>query len=651
MNGEIAYDKDGKILNNVSAYQPSQEERDLYAFCKKDYENGDEILNRPFEEFNNKSVIGRMNEDQKSWLAWTPEASSDPEDAWRWNGVRPITRLRIMSTAAHATKTTLVPQVFAQNDADEEDRDMSYVAKTLLEYNINLRDYPITFFYGIISGLVNPVTFWEVEYTEAYQEILEGTNSEYTKKKVIDDILSGFQNHLHAPNEILISNPYQFDLQKQKVLIKRRKISYDEAEGLHGEHQNWGHVKPGINAVQSEDGLFYDVEDINSDMVEECTYYYRRLDRQVVFVNGIYLSNLNTEFNPFTHRTSKNKPKYQFVKFGSEPIDAKKFFYYKSLAAVMSNDQEAVDREWQMFFDASMLATYPPTIGMGGGKIDKSVVVPAMHTELGKDAKVEPLNIANPMAALAALREGERSINESSQDPQSSGVQSGPQKTRGEAVILQENAETNLGPITRIAGQMVKEIGELMLDDIFRYQTIGEMSEILGGIPKMKYKTFVLPNKTKGGKNVSEYIKFTDRFAGTKMSKREKRDEELKMYEENGDEKYVYEVNPALAARMNYLVSVDSDQLMKKNTAFERAFKLEIFDRAIANAEVLGLDVQKVGMDFLMEPLVKGEASKYFIKNGNEGMALGLITPQENQGKSMPSKLVKSVAMERALPV
>jgi hypothetical protein len=135
------------------------------------------------------------------------------------------------------------------------------------------------------------------------------------------------------------------------------------------------------------------------------------------------------------------------------------------------------------------------------------------------------------------------------------------------------------------------------------------------------------------------------------MSKREKRDEELKMYEENGDEKYVYEVNPALAARMNYLVSVDSDQLMKKNTAFERAFKLEIFDRAIANAEVLGLDVQKVGMDFLMEPLVKGEASKYFIKNGNEGMALGLITPQENQGKSMPSKLVKSVAMERALPV
>lgn len=649
MYGTLAYDEKGNVKNSVSAYQPSKEERDLYALCRKDYDNGNEILNRPFREFNNKSVIERMNEDQRAWLAWTPEASSDPEDSWRWNGVRPVTRLRIMSTAAHATKTTLVPQVFAQNDNDEEDRDMGYVARTLLEYNINLRDYPVTFFYGVISALVNPVTFWEVEYTEAYQDILEGTNSEYTKKKVVDDILSGFQNHLHAPDDILISNPYQFDIQKQKCLIKRRRISYDEAEGLHGEHENWKHVKPGLQAVMAEDGVYYDVEDINGDMVEECTFYYRRLDRQVTYVNGIYLGNPNTEFNPMTHRTTKNKPKYQFVKFGAEPIDEKKFFYYKSLAAVMSNDQEAVDREWQMFFDASMLATYPPTIGSGGGKIDKSVVVPAMHTELGADAKITPLNIANPVAALNALREGERSLNESSQDPQLSGVQSGTQKTRGEAVLLQENAETNLGPITRIAGQMVKDVGALMLDDIFRYQTIGEMQEILGGIPKMKYKTFVLPNRTKGGKNVSEYIKFTDRFSNTKMTKKEKEEAELKMYEENGDEKFVWEVNPQLASRMEYLVSVDSDQLMKKNTAFERAFKLEVFDRAISNFQILGLDPKKIGMDFLMEPLVKGEASKYFIDNGNADMAMNLI-PQE-QGKGMPSRLVEATAMERSLPV
>lgn len=643
MIGELTYEKD-KITNPLSAYQPSKEVKELYQICKESYEEGDEIMRRPFNEFNNRSLVSRMNEDQKAWLSWTPDRSDVPEEGWQWNGVRPITRNKVISTAAHLTSQLIYPAIFAQNDQDEEDRDAAYVAKELIEYNIRNSSYETTFLYGVISGLVNPVTYWEVDYVQEYQTILEGTNSNYTKKEVIDDVLSGFQNNLRTADEIFIANPYQFELQRQRFLIKRRLLSHKEAQGKWGNHDNWQYVKPGLRVLMGNDSLFYDIEDVNNNLIEELTFYYRKIDREVTFINGIYFGGNNTEFNPFSHRTNKNQPRYQFVKFGSEPIDAKRFFYYKSLVAKMSNDQEAIDREWKMYFDASFLATYPPVITSGAGKIDRSVVIPAMVTDLPRDSQINPLNIVNPSAAAGALREAERSLNESSQDPQSQGAQQGPQKTAKESILLQENAEVNLGPIGRMIGEMVREIGVLMLDNILRYQTVGEVTEILGGIPKMKFRSFILNNKNINGKNRTEIIKFTNRFADKSYSKEEKEDEELRMFQETGDDKHLWEVNPAQFHKFNFLVVIDYEQLFKRNTAFERAFKLEIYDRAIQNPYV---DQQLITRDFLMEPLVKGEASKYMKEV--EGALGGLVPEMMGKGsKGLTERITQSTALERS---
>ena len=48
-----------KKTDKVSAYQPSKEVRDFTSFVKKDYEIGDEILNKPYVELNNMSVLQR----------------------------------------------------------------------------------------------------------------------------------------------------------------------------------------------------------------------------------------------------------------------------------------------------------------------------------------------------------------------------------------------------------------------------------------------------------------------------------------------------------------------------------------------------------------------------------------------------------------
>lgn len=621
---ELLYDKKGKVESPLSAYQPSEEVKALTAFCKSDYSTGNDILNRPFEEFNDLSPIARANEDQKNWLNWNPGPSGDPEEDWRYFGTRPLTRNRIISTAAHLTRNLLAPSVFAQNEADEEDKAWGEVGDLLLEYNIRRSDYEEAFLYGVISGLVNPVSYFHVSYTQSYQDVWMGRE----RQTVLDDENSGFQYGLAPMDEILFDNAYVFKIQKQRFLIRRKRITYDDAESKYGDHENWPHVIAGVQAVLGEDNLFYDVEDMSGNMVEEVTYMVRGQDLEVPFVNGIYLGNPNTDYNPFVHRTHKNKPRYPYAKYGAEPIDAMRFYFYKSYAAKMANDQELVDRQWQMAMDGSYLETFNPVVGIGTGKIDKSFMVPGSVSSLEEGEKIEMLKgVGNSSAAIQGLREAERSANESSVSDLLGGSGSEADTAR-EALLLQSNAETNLGLVGNMIVNMVKDVGEMMMDDIIRYQTVAESEEILGGVTRMKYRTFILNNKIKDGKEQTHVIKFTDRYAGSQMGKRARDMEALKLLEQGKKSgKVLWEVNPSAFSRLSFNVTYDVEQMLRRNTSFERAFKLSVYDRAIKDPNIAKDPKSSTAItrDFLLEPLVGGETAKYLPDESTLKVLQGIV--------------------------
>ena len=644
MTGKIALTTKGQVESTLSAYQPSNAERDLITQVRLAYQDGEDNLNNPYKEFNGRSFIERMNEDQKAWLSWTPDPYEGDDD-WRWNGVRPITRNRVISTMAHLTARLLIPMISAQNKDQEEDRQAGYVMKEMVEHNIRNSNYETAFLFGVMSGLVNPVSYFQVDYCKSYQDMwVDGK-----KEEVIDDVFSGIQHSLIPTDEMFFENPHQYEWQKQDWTMHHKLISYGEAEAKWGEYSNFKHVQPGKKVIMHEDGVFYDVEDENDTMVEYVCYKNRRKDLEVVFLGGVYIGDPNPEYNPFVHRTPKNKPKYNVVKYGYEPIDGMRFVGYKSLVAKMANDQAAADREWQMYFDASTLATFNPTVSVGAGKIDRSVMTPAMNTDLPPGSTFTPVQVANPAVARNALAEAERSANESSQDPQTIGMQQGPQKTKGESVILQQNAQTLIGLPAKMIGVMVKEIGGLLTDDIIRYQTIGEAGKIVG---EMTYKSFVVPGRIREGQERAIHIKFTDRFAGKEMSKYDKNKEEFALLEKAGDDKEIFEIDPVKFSEMDFLINIDAEEMLQKNEAFERAFKLETYDRAIMNP-LVAQDPEaqlKITRDFLFEPLMKGEAGRYLPSIQKVAQQ---VIPQEGVVRApqngMSSNLVRSVAKQKAL--
>ena len=644
MLGTVPTDRKGKPLVPKSGYQPGKEILDLTLTIKRAYEDGQANHDAPRDEYNGMSLTERTNESNRRWLAH-PDTPYEGEDDWRFSGVPPMTRNRIIFTAARMTSQLLYPKNFAQNTEQEEDREAAYVMDTLVEHVIRNSNYDMAFLFGVIGAMCNPVIYMDVRYCEDYQEAWVNGKRE----RVIDDMFSGFQYSLLPTDEILFESMFVFEYQQQEWIIHKKRASYEEMEGKYGDHANWQHVQEGRMVLPGDDGYFYDVDDIENDgLVGYACYKHRKSDTEIPFVNGIYLGNSNPAYNPFYHRRYNDKgqdvPVYNQVKMGYEPIDTMRFYGFMDLCQKMENDQDAATREWQDYFDASRLATFAPLVTMGAGKIDKSVVSPAGVTDLGdKDAKALPLNIANPNAARMAFQEAKESGNETSIDPQSAGKKQGPQQTKAETLLLERNTDTGLGITAKLIGRTVKDIGALTNDNILRYMTVGEAGELLG---EMTYKSYLV-DRVKEGKKQTTQIRFSDRYAGASMSKEEKEMEEYKLMDEYGADSELFFVNPGPFVRLRFSTVVDPDQLMQRNDAFERTFKLSVYDRAIADP-LIQQDMEahsKITRDFLLEPLVKGDAAKYM---PNIKKIAEQITPAAGQSgrpsKSTPASTVRQLA-------
>jgi len=256
MVGTIERDKDGKITSPVSAYNPPEEVRTLTERIAGDVSISVTSQYTPFTEFNDLSLLDRMDIDQKRWNAYRMPQSQDLDEAWRWNGVRPITRNKILGIVAQVTSVLQMPAPFAQNDKDELDRDAAEVMGILMEYNIRNSSYIEDYVSWVTESLVNPVSFLGVGFFEAMQKVRDKNGS---MRDVVDDVISGFQTFNIPCDEVLIGNYHQKYLQKQRFIARRRYIDFDEAQAKWGDVEYFKeYVNPGvIHTFNSEDQLFY----------------------------------------------------------------------------------------------------------------------------------------------------------------------------------------------------------------------------------------------------------------------------------------------------------------------------------------------------------------------------------------------------------
>lgn len=624
--------------SEISAYQPSPDVIALTKKVKDDYAQGTEILNRPWPELNDRSIIDDQNRGQMMFNAFVDTSVEDPNEAWKWRGTRSMARNKGIAMHANLTANYLIPLFLAQNEDDEVDRDFSEVMRDIIEWMTlpTNSNYQSSFLQIVFGALTNPVTYLGAEYCEVYQTIKEKTKSgKYTKKEVLDEVLSGFNAPIYSASQILITNAYERNIQKQRSIIKRRFVEKSELEAKYGDHPNWGFVQHGIRSIYNQDDdLFYDIKDdenFNLTIVSEETYLNRRDDIEVCFVNGIYMGDEDVEANPIKHRDNRNAPKYNVVPFGYHHI-GEHFFYYKSMMNSLGWDNALYDTMSEIVMNRAMLELEMPVAVSGSDEIDSDIMFPnSVVTLEDKDAKIVPLlPNSNMVGGFNALRETEKSINDGSTNEVISGQLPDANQKAYNVAQAQANGRKLISAVGKSIAASVIQLGDLMKDIALNNITPPKVEELVGGGMKLKYKKFLLQGKKSAGKSLDRMITFDPDLIGKDMTPEEQKYASVGLLEETGypnNTNSLIKVNPELFAKFKYLTKCDVEEMFAKNDEYWQPILSALSVQLATNPYV----DQEALTRKLMYAYFRSEADDLVKKNSSPMGLSGQVPPQPGQ--------------------
>lgn len=575
MNGETAN-------TPLSWYQAPDAVAEFTRLARRDAQTGEEILNRTYLELNGRSVIEDENRGQMMFNAFVDTSVEDPAEAWKWRGTRSMARNKGIAMHANLTASYLLPLFVAQNEDDETDVDFSETMRDIVEWMAapSNSDYQSSFLQVVFGALTNPVTYLGAEWNEAYQKIRERrADGSYEVREILDEVLSGFNAPIWSSSQVLITNAFERNMQRQRRVIQRRHVERQELEAAFGHLENWKYVQDGVRAVFSEDdGLFHEVADRSSSsrsiLVEE-TAKSRRDDTEVTFVNGIPMvpdGAADCEGCPMRHRDNRNRPKYNVVPFGYSRI-GEHFFFYKSMMNALGWDNALYDAQAEVFMNRAFLEAEMPVAISGSDEIDSDVIFPnSVVTLESPDSRATPLLPNGNLAALgAAMDRTEKSISDGSVNETISGQLPSGSPTAYSIAQSQTNARKLIGAAAKSIAESVVRYGDLMKDIAIGHVTAPEVEELVGGSMKLKYRSFLVDGKSAEGTPTRKSVKLDPELIGASMTPEQARAREVELaveagYPDKGSS--IRLVNPQLFAKFRYLTRIDYEEMFAKNQEY-----------------------------------------------------------------------------------
>lgn len=640
IGSEITQDKDGnptssgKMLSK-SSYQPSKEIKDLFSRVQIDYHKAYSLQHRAFDEFDGHSLLQRTKMDQETFGAFVGAQYIPQQKKWRWKGRKNTSRNKLIGILAHMLSGMLFPLVDAQNEENESDKTTAKVMRILVEEHLRKADYQTKFLYIVLSALVNPAVFVEVDYVMAFQKIKEKlANGTINVTEAVDTFLSGLALNIIPIDQLLLADFYTGHIQHQPYIIRLNRISWDQARKIYGHSPNFNFVEAGKTRVfmaGQEEGTLFDIDwtEADSNAVQVLTACYRDEDLEVTFVGGVFMGEENDVYNsnPFSHRRMsligdewKSIPIYQYAKTGFEPIDPSgRFAYFKSGAFKEYWDDATQNKMHQLLVDGTYLDVIKPMFISGLTKVDSTVIAPGATVGIPQGGQVTPFQMGpNLVGAMKAMDLQKEDMSESTQDKIMQGSVD-PNVTATATIQAQNQARIFLGVFGVMMADLISQIGYLTMDCIIQHTTQGDIDATIPESLSMKGKTILAKGKEKG-KDITNKIVFTDAFMDKKMTPQEIEDYSWKLYKKQGPDNILYEVNPFRFARTVYSFYINPTDITDTAMGNNKQKDLVAFNM-FANPVVSPyVDMKEVVDEFVIEKYGGNNPDRFKIKGNVNAM-------------------------------
>lgn len=605
-----------KDRKNISTYQPKGKELENKKVTERDYDIGWKIMNTPFREFDNKTLLQVTREEHDQFNMVTRAEPTDVYQKWRSRDIKPMARKQMIELAAELTANSLVPMIFAMNTDSRRDRDAEDIMKSLFKWNIQHSDYDEHMLSSVFAFVLNRACYMSVEFMRVMQDVrVKVAEGKYEVKEVVDEILSGLQLSVIPVDEVFITNAYEPDIQRQRAVIRRRIVSYQEADGLYSKSKNWKFITPGVRAMYHDgDGLIYDVvsKDLHSDQVEVIIHRNRREDKQVEYVNGIEMWSGPIKHRSLPDENGITRPKYPIAKGFFAPSANPRFYYGMSAVAEVMPQAKVVNKMHQLFLDGTYLATQPPTVQSGGTQLTAQVFAPGVNTYSVDETRIERLGPnTDPMFAYNAAKDEENSLKAMHSINVVSAAAEQAGTTAYAVAALREQALKQLGIMGKQLTGFIEQVGELVLDIIVHHETVGTMLNTMGDDVALKYPTFLLEDEDEDGRTMNKIIVFSDELIGVEMTDEERNQADQELLNDVDEDTVLVKVNPVRFSEFKYSVQVTPDMLVPKTEATRRLEAENSYNKLIQSPYA---NKYKVSRDFLFEPAAPGDADAYMIE-------------------------------------
>jgi hypothetical protein len=590
------FKKEKKLIE--LSYQLSEEEQEETTRIARDFQYAENVKNTPTRLLNDLTVVERERKDLETLNCYVAPKNTD-ENYWRSKAKKTTTREKVIKIFAKILNKILVPSVIAYDSENDENQSAGEVMARLLDWVIDNSDYTDVFFRAVFISGYSPISYIMHEYV----------NGKFVFKNI-------------PLAEIFIANEFIKNIQEQPFVFRKRKIDFITAKQKWGKKDNFKYVKAGTVLLFNDttNKYYASAESLKeARLVEEIIYWNK--DEKLIYV---YLNGVLIEKKPM------KGDKYPFATLGYELIDGQ-YFYYKSFVNKLSPNQNILDEMYRLALDGTLLNNMPPTALYGSEVVDSGVVVPAGVVPLrDPNSKLEAFL---PKGDLNATWGAIQKIEEDMQrDAQADFTVDRPNITAYQTAVLEEQAQIQLGFFGHMITNFVKDLGELVLENIIKHLTVGELMEI-DGKNVLKYQKFLVSD-AENNKKIKVEFEVPEQ---EEISREEKLLKSLKLLmEEKIKNQKIYKVNPKFFRELKYKLRVGVDALYSPSGKMMKALNLEGYERMVNNPLIVNdmESLYNVTRDLLVAQYKPNSVDKYV-------PSISKISNIQNQASQQASQQVE----------